>query len=208
MADTCTRAGCTAPAVTRGLCEPHYRTKVAMRVYGYRDATAARAHVLALRELGWTWEQIATAAGTSTTMPHWLASGRTRRILPESERGLLAVPLVPQDSHRGVNSAGTRRRVQALAWMGWPCRDVATRAGTTVPALRTLILPQRRISFTLARRVAGVYDDLALTPGPSRPAASKARRLGFAPPMAWDDGRIDDPRARPCGVRAAVDGAR
>jgi hypothetical protein len=172
-----------------------------MRIYGYRDAAPARAHVAALRELGWTFVQIAEAAGLSSYVPHKIATGQTRNLWPESERALLAVPLRPQDSHRGVNSAGTRRRVQALSWMGWPCTEVAVRAGMPVSTLRTLILPSRQISYTLARRVAAVYDLLSLTPGPSKGAAAKARQLGFAPPMAWDDDRIDDPKTRPRGVR-------
>jgi hypothetical protein len=172
-----------------------------MGIYGWRDAGPARAHVESLRELGWTWVQIAEAAGTSTYVPHRVGVGRTRHLWPESERALLAVPLVPRDSHRGVDSAGTRRRVQALSWMGWPCAEVAGRAGTTGRTLATLILPSRRISYDLARRVADVYEELSCTPGPSRVAAGKARRLGFAPPMAWDDERIDDPKARPRGIR-------
>lgn len=172
-----------------------------MRIFGYRDATTARVHVAALRELGWTFEQIAETAGVSAWVPHKVATGVTRRLLPESERALMAVPLQHRDSHRGIDSTGTRRRVQALAWMGWPCSTVAVQAGTTAASLRTLILPGRNISYALARRVSDVYDQLSLTPGPSKVAAGKARQLGFAPPMAWDDDRIDNRRARPRGIR-------
>jgi hypothetical protein len=174
-----------------------------MRVYGYRDATAARRHVLALRDLGWTFEQIAEAAGLSTWVPHKVVTGVTKHLWPESERALLAIPLEPRGSHRGVDSAGTRRRVQALAWMGWPAAVVAQQADTSTASLQTLIQPTRRVSYALAARVAEVYERLSGTPGPSKIAAGKARQLGFAPPAAWDDERIDDPRARPCGVRKA-----
>lgn len=111
-----------------------------MGIYGRRVADRARSHVAALRDLGWTYEQIAQAATVSTWVPHRLATGHTRQLLPESERAIVAVPLVPRDSHRGIDSAGTRRRVQALAWMGWPGAEVARRAGTTQSALATLIL--------------------------------------------------------------------
>lgn len=196
---TCLRPSCTAPAQTRGWCESDYRRQIRMGRLGWRPVTRAREHVGQLRVLGWTWEQIATSAGLSTWVPHRLGTGRTRWIRVESERALLSVPLVPHDSHRGVDPTGTRRRIQALAWMGWPAAEVAVRAGTTPATLRTLILPHRRPSVALARRVARVYDELSMVPGPSAAAASKARGLGFAPPLAWDDETIDDPQARPCG---------
>ncbi len=81
--------------------------------------------------------------------------------------------------------------------MGWPCDEVARRAGTTRRSLATLILPRRRISFAMAGRVAAVYDELWDRPGPSKSAASKARTLGFHSPAAWDDETLDDPSAEP-----------
>lgn len=198
---TCLRPGCDQPSHTRGYCESDYRRRVRMGMHGYRDAQPAREHVNQLRGLGWTWEQIATAAGLSNWVAYHLHRGTTRRLLPESYDAILAIPLEPRDSHRGVDSTGTRRRVQALAWMGWPCAEIARRAGTTRSTLATLILPTRQISYALARRVAAVYDDLSMTPGPSRGAAAKARQHGFAPPLAWDDDTIDNPKRRPWGVR-------
>jgi hypothetical protein len=183
------------------MCESDYRRTIRMGINGYRNATKARQHVAALRELGWAYEQIADEAGLSTWVPHNLHLGRTARLLPESERAILALPLKPHASQRGVDSAGTRRRVQALAWMGWPASEVACRAGTTASSLQTLILPRRQISYALAQRVAAVYDDLAGTEGPSRMAALKARQLRHAPPAAWDDDTIDDPNSRPQGIR-------
>jgi len=183
------------------MCESDYRRTLRMGINGYRDATKARQHVAALRDLGWAWEQIAQAAGLSSWVAHRLHAGVTTSLRPESERALLSVPLQPKASHRGVDSTGTRRRVQALAWLGWPAAEVASRAGTTTLSLRTLIQPNRRISYALAMRVAAVYDELSCTPGRSNFAAGKARHHGFAPPAAWDDDTIDDPKARPQGIR-------
>ena len=46
-------------------------------------------------------------------------------------------------------------------------------------------------------RIAAAYDELAMRPGPS----ARNRRLGYPPPLAWDD--IDDPAATPdLGARA------
>lgn len=194
----CVEPGCRAAASTRRRCDSCYRRYIRMGRYGYVDATEARAHVLHLRDLGWTWEQIAEAAGTSKWTASAAGSGRIRRLWPESARALLAIEPVPRGSHRGVDSTGTRRRVQALAWMGWPKAEVARRAGTTQLTLQTLILPTRRPSYTLARRVDAVYADLRRRTGPSKVAAGKARAAGFAPPLAWTAATIDDPRAAPC----------
>ncbi|HEY9370967.1 hypothetical protein [Streptomyces sp.] len=197
--EKCRRPGCTslAHAHTRGYCESDYRRKIRMGIYGWVDPSDAKAHVAKLRDLGWTWGQIAAAAGLSTCVAYQLGTGKSLHLRSESAAALLAVPLAPVDSHRGIDSTGTRRRVQALAWMGWPASEVARRAGTTVGTLQTLILPFRRISVAMARRVAAVYDALWQTPGPSKIAAGKARSLGFVPPMAWDDDTIDDPAATP-----------
>lgn len=200
--DVCARPTCHRPAGkhTRRHCEADYRRLLRMGLAGWRDAAPARRHVAALRELGWTYAQIAEAAGLSKWVPHNLATGRTAHVWPESERAILAVPLVPRSSRRGVDSAGTRRRVQALAWMGWPAAEVARRAGITHRALATQIHPNRRVSYALARRVAAVYDELSGVRGPSVQAAARARQLGHAPPAAWDEGEIDDPAAKPRGV--------
>lgn len=189
----CVENGCPneAGTYTRDRCEYHYRVRVQMGVFSRRDAAKAREHVAALRSLGWTWEGIAQAAGLSNYVPHKVGIGQTKTLRVESERALLSVPLVPFDSHRSVDSAGTRRRVQALAWMGWPCSEVARRAGSTQRSLQTLIQPHRRISFALSRRVAVVYDDLCMSFGPSKVAAGKARQLGFVPPLGWDEDLID-----------------
>jgi len=200
----CSRPTCQRDAQTRGMCEQHYRRRVRMGHFRYRPAAPVREHVDGLRALGWTWQQTADAAGVSAWVAYHVSTGRTHQVLTESRDALLAVPLVPRESHRGVDSTGTRRRVQALAWMGWPVREVAAMAGTTAATLRTLILPTRRPSYSLARRVVDVYERISHVPGPSRITAGKARGLGFAPPLAWDDETIDDPKARPAGVRRSA----
>jgi hypothetical protein len=201
----CSRHVCDKPAKygCRGMCESDYRRTVRKGINGYVPTESVREHIAKLRALGWTWVQISEAAGVSTWVPHKAGTGRTRWMLKDRADAVLRVPLTPQVSHRGVDSAGTRRRVQALAWMGWTTAEVARRAGTTANTLRTLILPDRRVSFSLAHRVAEVYEQLSHLQGPSKGAAGKARQLNFAPPLAWDEDTIDAPTASPdLGVSA------
>lgn len=184
--DGCASTGCLATAKTRGYCERHYRRRLHTGRYGYRDATAAREHVAELRRLGWTWQAIADTADLSTATAHSLHTGRTQRIWAESEAAILAVPLVRFESHRGVPSLDSRLRVQALAWMGWPCQEIARRVGCSPRSLPTE-LSRGRLSVRLAHRIAAVYEELALQPGPSKHARSYARRAGWLPPLALDD---------------------
>jgi lambda repressor-like predicted transcriptional regulator len=196
----CGRSGCRAPATTAGYCEHDYRLRLHTGRGGFRDPAPARAHVALLRELGWTWQQIADAAQLANSVAHGLSLGRYKRLRLASEQALLSVPLVPRESHRSTGATGTRRRVQALAWMGWSGAEVSHRAGVSPATLQTEIY-RGRLSVRLAARVRAVYGELSGIRGPSSMAAAKARRMGFAPPAAWDDGAIDDPQARPLGVR-------
>lgn len=201
MTPTCARTGCEADATTRGFCESDYRRRVRMGIYKYRDASAARAHVVKLRGLGWTYEQIADAAQVSTWVPHKLATGVTRSLWGESEEAILSVPLESRGSHRGVDGTGTYRRCEALLWMGWPWAEIDRRVGLKRYTLATLRARGEPVSFRVAQAVAAVYAELSHLPGPSRMTATKARRTGHAPPAAWDDDTINDPKARPSGVR-------
>lgn len=200
MAD-CSRSDCHEPVKQRGLCESHYRKTIRMGIHGWRDATPAREHVTRLRNLGWTYEQIAEAAQVSAWVPHKLSTGVTQHLWVESERAILAVPLEPRESHRGVDGTGTYRRCEALLWMGWPWAEIDSRVGLRPYSLATYRTRHEPVSYRIACRVAAVYDELSHLPGPSKQTATKARKAGYAPPAAWDEGTIDDPKARPAGVR-------
>lgn len=194
----CVEKGCTDEATTRDRCESHYRRRLRMGLYGWRDVEPLRVHIAGLRDLGWTWDGIAEVAGVSSHTARMIHQGHTKQVWPESAQALLQVPLVRYDSYRSVDATGTRRRVEALGWMGWPRTEVAARAGVQERWLRASV--HGRVSFSLSRRVEAVYAELHMVPGPSAIAAGKARARGFLPPLAWGD-RIDDPKARPAGVR-------
>jgi hypothetical protein len=192
---TCARPGCNAPATTRQWCESDYRRQIRMGRAGYRDATPVRQHVRALRRRGWTYEQIADAAGVSTWVPHKLDAEATRWVWADRGAAILAVPLVPRGSHRGVDGTGTYRRLAALQWLGWPPAMVAERVGLRTYTLTTMRSRGEPVSYRVALAMARLYAEWSTRPGPSRQTATKARRRGYAPPSAWCD--IDDPREVP-----------
>jgi hypothetical protein len=58
-----------------------------------------------------------------------------------------------------------------------------------------------RVRASTARAVAELYAELESTPGPSRRVAVTAPARGYLAPAWWDVDTIDDPDARPVGVR-------
>lgn len=196
---SCRRSDCDKPEDTRGFCSRHYRYMLHTGRFGYVEATPARLHVLKLRELGWTYELIAAAAGMANWTGNQLARGELRHVLPETARAILSIQLVPQASHRGVDGTGTYRRVEALQWMGWPMHAVARRCGIAPYTLTTYRARREPVSYRLKLAVETVYRELAHLPGPSKQTATKAKRSGYVSPMAWDDD-IDDPNATPEGT--------
>jgi transposase-like protein len=102
-----------------------------------------------------------------------------------------------------VPSAGSTRRLQALAFKGHTTSGLARRLGISQFTLRRLLHGQpAEVPAHLAAAVAALYDELWAADGGSRWVARRARRAGFAPALAWDDNAgdahfIDDPRALP-----------
>lgn len=104
-----------------------------------------------------------------------------------------------------VPACGTRRRIQALRALGHSLSVIAAAAGYTkghgslrYPALETTATVTRDVE----RRIKRAYDALSMF----RPegtwaetARAHAERLGWVPPLAWDDDAIDDPDAEPIG---------
>jgi hypothetical protein len=98
-----------------------------------------------------------------------------------------------------VDPTGTRRRIEALRAIGWPIRVIAAEAGVSHGTLHYTMGRSERIHLDTARRFADVYDRLSMRlPGRVDPRVVKrAQEMGWAPPLAWDDDTIDDPKARP-----------
>lgn len=96
-----------------------------------------------------------------------------------------------------VDSAGTRRRLQALAVVGWSADELAPRLGVAPSMILHWRTSTSRMRKPTADAVRALYDDLWDQPGPSSRAAATARGKGWAPPLAWDDDEIDKPDAQP-----------
>lgn len=105
---------------------------------------------------------------------------------------------------RTVPAIGTVRRLQALQALGWGIPHVARVAGISEKTLRNPTHRGASVHCRTAAAVTAAYDRLSMTI-PEGPYAERGRRLaqrlGYAPPLAWDDDAIDDPTATPHGTR-------
>lgn len=103
------------------------------------------------------------------------------------------------DAHRGrprtISSLGTRRRIEALACLGWSGYDIAVRLGHGKEWLRQVYI-RDQIHRRTAERIAATYDELCMRLPPVDTAnrrrmvsrtRRRAARKGWAPPLAWDD---------------------
>jgi hypothetical protein len=103
---------------------------------------------------------------------------------------------------------GTLRRLQALHRIGWPIRHVMLAAGVE-PEVGKRALRGEHMAFKAhtMHAVADVYDRLSMSlPTPSAGvtrAVRRAERMGWPPPLSWDD--IDDPDEQPRGIRRAYE---
>lgn len=100
---------------------------------------------------------------------------------------------------RKLPSIGARRRVRALQRMGWSLRMIAADAGWNSPEALQYVMRSETVNRRSWWRIAEAYDRLSMRVPPVSSATARARnhaiRLGYPPPLAWDD--IDDPNAEP-----------
>lgn len=172
------------------------------------DAQPVRDHVNALSEAGLGYKRVAALAGVSVTSVSKLLfgcaardMGPTKRMRPEGAASIMAVRADLDTLAAGANidAAGTRRRAQSLACLGWSLGEQARLIGWTTQNYCTL-QTRPRVSVGTARAVRDLYDQLSMTPAPEGKngvvrARNEAARKGYLPPLAWDEDLIDLPDA-------------
>ena len=205
--------GCGRKATRRKMCHACYeKRRTRDTAYGrwqstFVDAEPVRRHVLALRAAGMGRRRLAALSGVSDSVIHVLINGKpergtgpSKRIASRNAKAILAVPM-PDTRHLAdgarIDITGTTRRLRALVAIGYTQVDLSQRLGITAANSTPLFHHQRMVRAATALAVADLYDRLSMTAGPSQAARDRARRLGWAPPLAWDDDTIDDPEAKP-----------
>jgi hypothetical protein len=173
------------------------------------DLAAAREHLSDLCAAGISIRQLAKLCGSDRMWLQRLARAATGYCDADKVAALLAIPLpAPADLPRiaatagRVDAAGTRRRLRALAALGYTQAYLIGRLGMA-PTMTYKLWDERRggVSAVTARKAAALYDELSMTPPPDTYGSERVRReaarRGWAPPLAWCDDTIDDPGAQP-----------
>lgn len=183
-----------------------------MRATSYQDGrlvdagpAAERIRYLNTRH-GYTIAEIAELSGVGTTTLTKVRNGRQQSVSSITRDALFGVK--PRTEPTGyVDATGTRRRLEALAAIGWSLEQIAEASGFHDTVLRRFRRgAQPRVHIESAERVKAVYDELSMRPAPAdtrerrgavKQVLSRAEREGWLPPMAWDDDQIDDPDYTP-----------
>lgn len=154
------------------------------------DATRTRDHLAALVAEGSTLTAISQRTGISHTTLKDITKGRP--VIQAHTANLVLACRVSYGER--IPAAGTARRIRALNAIGWSNAHLGARLGVTRDRVAQYANAER-VERPTAAKVARVYDELSMTPGPSVKARTWARKRGYMPPLAWDDETIDDPAA-------------
>lgn len=207
--------GCRCTACRMAAAPVHKRARHALMtgqpiLIGAGDA---RDHLVSLSAAGMSRSEIERRSGVNRVTLLRIGRGDLGRINRRTAAAILGVEPVPiADQEAGwVDGTGTRRRLRALAVLGWPASRLAQRLGTSQSLIRRLMEDGHGCSATTRARVADLYDELWDAAPPddksSRLARRRAQQRGWLPAAAWDDDEIDDPAAQPhnpAGPRSAL----
>lgn len=176
------------------------------------DAEPTRQHVLAIRNTGMGLRTLATHTNvTVATLDHLIYGNSPHppavRIRTESAEALLAYwpTLDDYDGGSVIDSTGTRRRLQALAAIGWPVASLHQHLDLVTVSTLERMRFGKQVTARVARAVRDVYtwasigkaEDHGVTGWVAVRGRRTAEKRNWAPPSTWDDDRIDDPAAQP-----------
>lgn len=151
------------------------------------------AHLRHLIDSGHTIRGISGKAGVSERGINYILNSQAK-VTRIKALALLAVQ--PLDEAPRVDPTGTIRRIQALAFIGWPVASTAEQSGYHPSYFFNIIAGRvQSIPRPVAQRIAAVYREYSHRPGPSEYTRAIARRNQWHGPVAWD--AIDDPNEQP-----------
>lgn len=178
------------------------------------DAEPVRAHLAFLSEHGIGWRRACHIAGVSTGNGTKILYGMPkigrppcRQVRPETAAKLLAVRPSPWTAadHAAIDATGYKRRLRALVALGFPQPFLAAGLGITQRSNFHLEDTKSAVLAKRHRAACALYDELwnqdPVARGANPVSVARARRyaarMGWPPPLAWDDDTIDDPAAVP-----------
>lgn len=169
------------------------------------DGREVRQHIDMLMAQGASYAIIGAAAGESRQTVRQMRENTHQKVTASiAEKILRLDERIVFAGGRGslkVPKYAAVRRIQALLAMGYTHAYLTERLGLSTNHLISAAQAHAtKMLLANHRRIAALYDELHMTPGPSAIGAQRARKRGYAPPLAWND--IDDPHETPEGVAA------
>ena len=158
------------------------------------DPTEVRAHV---ESLTMSLTALAAVSGVPRATISSIVNGKVKATSPATAAALLAVAPDAPIGHHYIDGIGARRRLQALAAIGWSGDVLAARlryARRSVFDVRSGA--QGVLTGDFDQAIRALYEELQDTPPvptcrTDRSAVTRtvneARKRGYLPPAAWDD---------------------
>lgn len=145
---------------------------------------------------GWTARALGSAINYDPTyFRDHVAARRAGREVHLGPAVASAIMRMGKPTEGQIGAEPTRRRLRALACMGYGLDTLAVETSTNASTLGMIRRGNERVGAAIALRVSDAYDRLHMIPGPCGQAREGARARGWAPPLAWNN--IDDPDEDP-----------
>lgn len=192
--------GCRCPRCTRAASRADAERRLDRLAGRPRSVPAepVREHVMLLQKSGMSGCQIARAAGVSQTTVTNLALGHRGAMRRGTAQRIMTVRGVSQATSGNVSSLGSVRRIRALYALGHYQYEIAALTGLSRDCISDLAAGQwLSLSMDRDRSIRRAYDVLGMRVGASWKTRRWAEERGWAPPLAWDEETIDDPKALP-----------
>lgn len=207
---SCARYGCKRPECLEAQLRARLASEEDVR-NGNRFAVpvdTASLHANALVRAGMSAKDIANRSGVCETVVLEVVRREHKRIYRTTEEAILGIP-IPEDGWTPItdgitDAVGTRRRLQALSFQGFPLSFLARETGLC--RRRTYVLrsgKQARVFISGMLAVTEVHDrfwdtdplSTGLRPHDVTRARQWAQRQDWLPTEVWSD--IDDPDCEP-----------
>lgn len=180
-----------------------YRKRRKLRRYqrqgrpAFVDAAPVYVRLKEWRAEGWTEHRVAETAGIPVEglrhRPMRMETARADAVLKVTRAQLYSAA----KDYDLVPAHGAQRRLKALSAIGWPHNAVIIQ-DTASDVMRA---PNGLMRARTWRTIRDQYNRLSMDAGPSAAAKARAARMGWAPPLAWDDDTIDDPSGMAVGTK-------
>ncbi|MFD6400705.1 hypothetical protein [Nocardia sp. NPDC060249] len=181
-----------------------YRTRKARGEPATMPVALVRTRIQELYDLGLKPQMIASAANMSVAGVLHIMRHNTHYVRIELAARIFKVTHHPDPRQTHVPAVGARRRIRALNAIGWSTHELATRLNITTNDGLNDTIGRPTVTYVRWAAIRDLYEQLSGTPGGNAEALRVARRLKYAPPLAWEGIDIDHARAQPDWAAAGI----